>query len=172
MKVSIVYATVEGQTEKIARFLSEKTCALGHDAQLMDVDDPSRISLADSDAVILAASVHQRRHPRNFEAFLGLESNELANKKTLLLSVSLSAAFPDGLQEAQEYVLEMKMRTKFEPDQTELVAGAVRLGEYDYFALQVVRHVVLRDHDYDVQAGNHEFTNWDDLTKKVTAFLG
>ena len=171
MKVSIVYATIEGQTGKIARFVSDKARALGHDVDLLDVDDPSKISLADSDAVILAASVHQRRHPRNFEAFLGAESKELSKKKTMLLSVSLSAAFPEGLQEAQEYVLEMKMRTKFEPDRTEVVAGAVRLGEYDYFALQVVRHVVLRDHDYDVQEGTHEFTDWDSLAKQVAQFL-
>ena len=171
MQVSIVYATVEGQTAKIAHFLSDKIRSLGHDVNLMDVDDPSEISLAGSDAVILAASVHQRRHPRNFEAFLTAENTLLTQKKTMLLSVSLSAAFPEGQQEAEEYVTEMKMRTKFEPHNAVLVAGAVRLGEYDYFALQVVRHVVLRNHDYDVQEGTHEFTDWGDLSDQVTRFL-
>lgn len=171
MHVSIVYATVEGQTGKIARFLTEKASDLGHDVTLVDVDDPSEISLANSDAVILGASVHQRRHPRTFEAFLMAQNDELAQKKTLLFSVSLNAAFAEGLEEAQEYVTEMKMRTKFEPDSTLLVPGAVRLGEYDYFALQVVRHVVLRDRDYDVQEGTHEFTDWDVLANRVDQFL-
>jgi len=171
MKVTVIYGTIEGQTGKIAQFVSEKIGADGHDVELIDADETAEIDLDKSDVVILAASVHQRRHPRNFEALLTAQKAELDKKKTLLLSVSLSAAFPEGLEEAHEYVVEMKMRTGFEPSQELLVPGAVRLGEYDYFAMQVVRHVVLRDHPYDPQQGTHEFTDWDDLESRVKAFL-
>lgn len=171
MKVSVIYATVEGQTGKIAEFVSEKISELGHEAVLVDAEETTQIDLRDSDAVILAAPVHQRRHPRRFEALLEAQKVDLKPKKTLLLSVSLSAAFPEGLEEANDYVVEMKMRTGFEPDDELLVAGAVRVGEYDYFALQVVRYVVLRDRDYDIQHGTHEFTDWAALEEKIAAFL-
>ena len=43
------------------------------------------------------------------------------------------------------------MRTGFDPTQETLVAGAVRLGSYDYFQSQIVRHVALKGHDVELQ---------------------
>ena len=63
------------------------------------------------------------------------------------------------------------MRTDFTPDAEFLVAGAVQTGKYDYFASQVVRHVVLRDREAN-PAKEHEFTDWAALSKAVAAFLG
>ena len=88
-----------------------------------------------------------------------------------MLSISLSAAFPEGLEDAQDYLTEMKMRADFEPDEELLVAGAIRTNKYDYFASQIVRHVVLRGRDFDADAGEHEFTDWEKLTSKIKAFL-
>ncbi len=172
MKVLIIYATVEGQTGKIARFVEDEVGKLGHETALADANDPKTISFEGVDAVILAASVHERRHPRKFEALLTAHKADLKKKKTLLLSVSLSAAFPEGLEEAGEYVVEMKMRTGVVPDAELLVAGAVRTDHYDYFAMQVVRHVVLRDRPYDPDAGEHEFTDWQGLSAEISRFLG
>lgn len=171
MNVLILYATVEGQTGKIARFAEEKVAQLGHKVVLASADDTTAISFEDIDAVILAAPVHQRRHPRSFEALLSGYKQDLQQRKTLLISVSLNAAFPEGLEEAGEYVIEMKMRTGLAPDAELLVAGAVSTSHYDYFAMQVVRHVVLRDRDYDPGAGAHEFTDWEVLASQISKFL-
>lgn len=171
MNVVIVFGTVEGQSRKIANFASEKVQEMGHQVTLFDADSPDELSLEGQDAVILIASVHQRRHPRRFEALITAQTAELARHKTLLLSVSLSAAFPEGLEEAREYVTEMKMRTGFKPDMERLIAGAIRVQEYDYFAMQVLRHVVLRDRDHDADAGQHEFTDWDALAFELGRFL-
>jgi len=160
MTVLIAFATIEGQTGKIARFVESEVREAGHDVVVFDVSDKTKsISFEGVDRVILAASVHERRHPETFEVFLASHRPELEARLTLLISVSLSAAFEDGLEEANEYVVEMKMRTEFTPDAEALVAGAVRSGSYDYFQSQVVRHVVLRDHDYDSEETDHEFTD-------------
>lgn len=171
MKVLILYATIEGQTGKIARFVQKQTEDLGHEVILADADAPAELVFDGIDAVVLAAPVHQRRHPRNFEALLSVRAKELAARKVLMLSVSLSAAFPDGHEEAQEYLLEMKMRTGLDPNAEMLVAGAVRTSKYDYFAMQVVRYVVMRDHEFDTSIEEHDFTDWDGLAKGLGAFL-
>ncbi|GAB5448666.1 flavodoxin domain-containing protein [Gymnodinialimonas sp.] len=171
MNVLILYGSVEGQTAKIARFVKQRVEELGHGATLANADDPVQLPIEGTDAVILAASVHQRRHPRNFEALLSARKDDLAERKVLMLSVSLNAAFPEGREEAEDYVLEMKMRTGLAPDAEVLVAGAVRTSEYDYFAKQVVQHVVMRGRDYDRTAEEHEFTDWDALAKAVEGFL-
>jgi menaquinone-dependent protoporphyrinogen oxidase len=172
MKILIAYGTVEGQTGKIADFIAGKARAMGHEVALFDTSQKlAPVSLDGVDRVILAASVHERRHPQTFEVFVSAQRTELAACKTLMLSVSLSAAFENGLEEAMDYLTEMEMRTRFTPDQSALVAGAVKTGSYDYFASQVVRHVVLKDRNYDPSAGEHEFTDWDALSDRVEAFL-
>jgi menaquinone-dependent protoporphyrinogen oxidase len=65
----------------------------------------------------------------------------------------------------------MKMRTCFAPTEELLVPGAVRISEYDFFAMQVVRYVVLRNRDYDPGEGTHEFTDWNALSEKLESFL-
>ena len=171
MKVLILFATEEGHTGRIARFIEDTVGDLGFEAELVDADEPTELSFDGIDAVILAAPVHQRRHPKNFEALVSAYSELLNELKTLLISVSLSAAFREGLEEAREYVVELKMRTALEPDAELLVGGAIRTSHYDYFAMQVVRHVVLRDRDVDPDLGEHVFTDWTALSQGVSKFL-
>jgi menaquinone-dependent protoporphyrinogen oxidase len=172
MTVLIIFATVEGQTRKIAQFADEEVRKAGHDVVLVDASDKrAAVSFDGIDKVILAAPVHERRHPATFEAFLAANRHMLEHCDTLVISVSLSAAFPEGLEEAADYVTEMKMRTGFSPDAEALVAGAVKSSSYDYFAAQVMRHVVLRGRDYDPSQGDREFTDWNALAATLSKFL-
>ena len=171
LAILILYATVEGQTAKIARFVADEIRKAGAEPILFNADDPDPVSFEGVEKVILAASVHERRHPKAFEVILAAESEALGTLPTLLLSVSLNAAFPEGLSEAREYIVEMNMRTGFTPKRDALVAGAVRSGEYDYFAAQVVEHVVLRGRDDEDGGADQEFTDWAALAETVASFL-
>lgn len=173
MKVVIAFASIEGQTAKIARFVEAEARNAGFETRLVNIrDEDANVAFAGVDIVILAASVHERRHPEAFESFLVDARDQLAARPSLLLSVSLSAAFPEGREEAEDYVIELKARTKIDPDAEMLVAGAVRGTQYDYFAQQVIRHVLLRGRDLDPNGAEHEFTDWAALAKGVSAFLG
>jgi menaquinone-dependent protoporphyrinogen oxidase len=172
MKVLVFFATVEGQTDKIAHFVEKELRKADHAVEMVDANDlTAQVTLDGIDKVILAASVHERRHPKSFEVFLAASQRELEALDTLLISVSLNAAFEEGLEEAKEYVTELKMRTGFTPTMEALVAGAVRTDSYDYFASQIVRHVVLRDKDFDASQGEHEFTDWQALAVTVSGFV-
>ena len=75
------------------------------------------------------------------------------------------------MEEAQDYVDELKMRTELDPDGEILVAGAIRSRSYDYFATQVLRHVVLQGRNYDPSVQEHEFTDWETLEDEILSFL-
>ena len=172
MNVMMVFSTIEGQTGKIAKFLENLIGEEGHEAALVDAEEAEATNFDGVEAVILAAPVHERRHPRKFEAFVAAHAEELAERRSLLLSVSLSAAFPEGMGEAQDYATEMCMRTDLAPDETLLVAGAVRTDAYDYYSKHVLQHVVLRNRDFDPSGvERHEFTDWDVLATKTRGFL-
>lgn len=171
MKILVLYATVEGQTGKIARFAVERAQAAGHEAVLVDALGAAPMSFEGADRVILAAPVHERRHPERFEAVLATHKAELASRPVLMLSVSLNAAFEEGREEARDYLAEMKLRTGLAPSAEMTVPGALKAERYDYYAQQVLRHVILRGKAYDSAAKSHEFTDWQALQAKVDGFL-
>jgi menaquinone-dependent protoporphyrinogen oxidase len=172
MTILIVYGTVEGQTRKIAEFVETRLRDAGKDVVLFDTADLSEdITFDKIDKVILAASVHERRHPKAFEIFISGSSAALSEKPTLLLSVSLKAAFADGQDEAQDYLDEMKLRTGFAPSHELLVAGAIRSASYDFYASQVLRHVVLDGQTFDPSVRDREFTDWNALAAGVADFV-
>ncbi|MES0827632.1 flavodoxin domain-containing protein [Ruegeria sp. SCP11] len=172
MTVFIAFATVEGQTAKIARFISNIAREAGYNARLINTDELSGpVSLDGAKLVIFLAPVHERRHPGTFEAFITSHKDELAIRKSLVLSVSLKAAFASGREEAHDYLNEMLLRTNFKPDATALVAGAVRPENYGYFEKEIVQHVVLLGRNIDPRDGAREFTDWDELASVVMTFL-
>ncbi len=173
MTVLIAFATVEGQTAKIARFISDLTKKAGSNVKLINTDEmPSHVSLDDVVKVILLAPVHERRHPKSFEEFVASNRDALMKRKSLVLSIGLKAAFASGREEARDYLNEMLMRTGFEPNATALVAGAVRPENYGYFEREILKHVVLPGRKVDPRDGAREFTDWDELTSIVMDFLG
>lgn len=172
MEIAVMFETGEGQTRKIAGAVAEQIRGLGHTVTMIDTSEKAAdVALGIVDKVVLAAPVHERRHPEMFEATLAAMRLDLANRPTLMLSVSLKAAFPEGLSEAEDYLTEMEMRTQFQPTQSALVAGAVRPESYDYFQSQIVRHVALAGHDVDLNGETREFTDWDALAHTVASFL-
>lgn len=172
MDVLVIFETVEGQTRKIVEFVEQHICAAGHGVKLFNTADRLGVLSFDGiDKVVLAAPVHERRHPKGFEVLVSASLSDLEARQTLLMSVSLKAAFPDGLEEAQDYLIEMEMRTGFEPDKEVLVAGAVRTSSYGYFENQIVQHAVLDGRDIKLVDGVHEFTDWDALGAEIDAFL-
>lgn len=172
MKVLVFFATIEGQTARIARFVARELEQAGHEVALIDAADKrAEVSPEDFDRVILAGSVHERRHPRLFEMFLAAERKVLDPDRTLLISVSLMAAFDSSRDKALDFVEEMEMRTGFKAKAVALVAGAVRPSSYDYFATQVLRHVVLRGKGYRPEDGDKEFTDWATLKSTVMDFV-
>ena len=172
MRILIVYATTEGQTRKIAERIAGQVRERGHEAELHNSADwQSDFHIDDFDRVIVAGSVHQREHQRPLSIFVPANLASLQSRPTLFISVSLSAAFSDGLAEAQGYVDAFLDEVKWTPSQTLLVAGALRYGEYDYFMEQIVRFVVLKDREAADAHGDHEFTDWEALAGEVDAFL-
>ncbi len=172
MHMLIAYSTTEGHSAKVARFAYDTLLREGHTGTINDLDNVSRMpELAGVDGVVLVGSVHERRHSPALETFMQAQRAWLSKRPTVLLSVSLSAAFEQGIEEARDYVVETELRTGYAPNDTVLVAGAVKPGSYDYFENQVLRFAVLKDREYEVGTSDHEFTDWDALRARLLCFF-
>jgi menaquinone-dependent protoporphyrinogen oxidase len=167
MKILIAYGTTEGQTQKIAMAIGARVQELGHDAHVFDTASLEDIDVASYDRIVVAGSVHHERHQESVEVFVIASLPELQKRPTLFLTVSLSAAFPEGVSDAQRYADIFLRNTGWKPTASLLVAGALRYDEYDYFKAQIIQHVVLKCREVEGAKGDYEFTNWERLFEAV-----
>ena len=170
--VLISFATTEGQTLKIAERISLQIRERGHEVNLYDTASMTDVpEVAAFDAMIVAASVHEEHHQDSAVNFAAAHLDQLICKPAAFVSVSLSAAMPNGQAEAQHYIDRFIAATGWSPAKALLLGGALRWSECDYFQRQVLKHILLKD---DVNPGedfNHEFTDWMALRSFVDDFL-
>lgn len=172
MSILILYASVEGQTRKIARFIESHLRDLGHEVNLIDAGKKG--ATADFNGVrkvILAAAVHRKRHPLEFEKFVASHRDELSARPTLFLSVSLCAGFPEGLEEARSYVEEMSNRTGFVPTTDLLVGGALQFDKYQDYEAWVVRYIAVGMKRHEDVEEDRELTDWAAVRETLSVFV-
>ncbi len=143
MKILIVYASIEGQTRKIAETAAARIEAKGHQAALMNVAMMAEFSLENPDGVMLMAPIHAGRYPTPFVDFVHREQAWLNGLPLALVSVTLAigsenederkqaASFPDALQ----------AETGIKPALIHNAAGALRFTEYDFFKRWIMRYI-------------------------------
>lgn len=172
-KISIVYATTEGQTRRIAEHMAEIAEARGHEIDVLDASAlPRDFSPASYAGIVVAGSVHMGRHQSSLDHFVRRHGPSLARLPNAFVSVSLSAAGDaddrgDALACARRFLAE----TGWDAKHTHIVAGAFRFSRYDFFKRWIMRRIArekghAEDADRDV-----EYTDWDDLEHFVTQFL-
>lgn len=173
MRILIAFGTTEGQTRKVVQAASERIRERGHDVELFDTSGvPANLHPEVFDRIIVAGSVHEKRHQKDLEIFALAHRDALGARPTMFISVSLAAAFDNSLADAQGYVDDFIREVGWQPGRTLLVAGALHHGEYDYFTEQILEHIVLKDRDIDHPEQDQEFTDWEALAEAVDAFVG
>ena len=173
MKVLIAYGTTEGHTRKIVDAVKKKLLQLNHEVKVFDTSGlMGELDLSAFDAIIVAGSVHDSRHQESVEIFLIAKRELLKSKPTMFISVSLAAAFDDGMPDAQAYVDDLYDRVEWRPTQSLLVAGALRHDQYGFYREQFIEHVVLKDRELEHPEQDHEFTDWQFLEQSVDEFVG
>lgn len=171
LNILIAYATTEGQTEKIAKFIDSALSSAGHEVRLHNVSDLSGgLSVSDFDKAVIAGSVHSGKHQGDLELFVFANRNHLNEMPGLFVSVSLAAAFPDNRQDAEGYVDTFREATGWQPTETVLVAGAMKPGIYDWFEKSALMEGDLASHLNQELSETHEFTDWAALTLSIEAF--
>lgn len=172
MKILIAYATTEGQTEKIVKFLGSMLSDTGHEVTRHNVRELSGgLSVKDFDRVIIAGSVHSGKHQEELDLFVFANADTLNQMAAMFVSVSLAVAFEDTQSEALKYVDGFRDSTNWKPVHCELVAGAMRHGAYEWFEESKLLEGDLKRHINSELKEDQEFTDWNSLSKAVVGFI-
>jgi menaquinone-dependent protoporphyrinogen oxidase len=174
MKVLMVYGTSEGQTQKIARFVTDRLADQGH--QTLVVNAIELTQEADPrvfDAVIIAASVHAGRYQSAVIHYVREHLEAIDARPNAFLSVSLAAAGDDEEDVAglKKCLADFTHATGWTPHCIHHVAGAFRYTAYDFLKRWAMKYIAYRKGGPTDTSRDYELTDWDDLTCFADSFV-
>jgi menaquinone-dependent protoporphyrinogen oxidase len=169
-KILLTYGTTEGQTAKIADFISDVLRDHGHDTTVLDVKDTAGSVPEGHDAVIVGASIHMGKHDKHVVDFVRKNHDILTRVPSAFFSVSL-AAHGDST-EAEGYVERFEQETGWQPDKVALFGGALLYSQYGFIKRHMMRKIV-RDKPGDLGtdlARDYVYTEWDGVKRFAEHF--
>lgn len=173
-KILILYASEEGQTARIARFLGDVARREGHEAVTFDVRDQASQEPPATDAVIIGASVHMGRHPAALMRWIKARLDQLNSLPSAFFSVSLAAASssPKERAEAQAIADKFIEQSGWRPGHATTFAGALRYTRYGWLKRILMRWIAAREgsSDLDTQR-DYEYTDWQAVENFAQEFL-
>jgi menaquinone-dependent protoporphyrinogen oxidase len=170
MRIAILYASDEGQTEKIAHYIGAGLRRDGHEVTLTTIKDLSPdFQLGDFNKVLIGASIHMSNHQRYVVKWVSENLNALQHVPNAFFSVSMAASDMTvaGQSEVQGYLKSFVKQTGWIPDHVAPFAGALKFNRYGFFKrLLMLQLVRIKRLDIDTSRDT-EFTDW----RKVDEFI-
>lgn len=174
MKFLVLYATVEGQTQKIAESIAAQLENTGGEVFLTNVVDPGYCDPGMVDAAILCAPIHIGHYPSAFVQYIQNWKSALLDVPTALVTVSLAIASDDTDErdEALKFPENLAKQTGWNPDYQHNAAGALKYLEYDFFKKWMMRRIAGAEGGPVDTSKDYEFTDWDALAGFIDKFAG
>lgn len=178
-RLLIVYATTDGQTGKIARFLARELQELGARVELFDAGFAPRTAVELSnaafaapnpepfDGVIVAASVHAGGFQRSVARWVAAHRDALHRTNAIFLPVCLSVLQKDPrvARDLARIIDRFKQRTGWIPAEIRPVAGAVLYSRYWWLKRMAMRYIMKKAGGGTDTSRDYEYTDWADLEK-------
>ena len=165
--VLIAYASTHGHTGKVCRRIADRLQAADLDVDLCDLGAGESPDPTVHDAVIVAASVHRGSHQRTAIDWVKQHAIGLADKDTLFVSVSLTAAEDTEESRAvtRELIDSFTEETGWTPGRAVSVAGALQYREYDFFTRTLMRLLMRHEGHPTDTSQDYDYTDWGAVEK-------
>jgi menaquinone-dependent protoporphyrinogen oxidase len=175
MRTLVIYATDEGQTEKIAiRIANQLTkLKLAVDRHNIAIDPDEPIALDAYDAVIVGSPIHYSHYDSRMASYLKHYRNTLREMPSAFYSVSLGILSGEKSErdEVRKLTDAYLAETGWSPPLRIHFGGALTYSRYGWLKRRLMRWISGRaggptdtDHDY-------EFTDWDQVDQFVENFV-
>ncbi|WP_255150539.1 flavodoxin domain-containing protein [Halorarius halobius] len=171
-RILLVYATGEGQTEKVATRLADRLRGAGHEVTVSHVSETDAAAVEAADGVLLAASIHMGKPQDAVVAFASEHRDLLAARPSGYVEVCLSAAVddPERQADAHRYVDEFRERTGWDPDAVGVFGGAVRYSQYGFLKRRLMKRIAAEATGDTDTSRDYEYTDWDAVAAFAAEF--
>ncbi|KQW27512.1 protoporphyrinogen oxidase [Rhizobium sp. Root274] len=172
MIILVGYATVEGQSRRIAETIAADIEAAGDRALLFDIGLGGEYAVGHPEAAILCAPIHAARYPASFVAFVRQEASWLNSVPSAFVSVTLliRSELEEEREEARHFPGGLLSETGWAPGLVHHAAGALRYSEYDFFKRWMMKRLAGQENAPTDVSRDHEFTDWEALAAFVEDF--
>ena len=177
-EVLILFATREGQTEKIARRMAAVLEGKGHRVELRDIDRSAReLDLRRYEAVFVGSPVRVGAYLKSVVRFAQERREDLERIPSAFFSVSLAVAArkgerrTDGRAETLRVVEKFKGATGWRPRRIELIAGALPYSKYNFLIRFVMRRIAKAAGGDTDTSRDYEYTDWSAVDRFASEFV-
>jgi menaquinone-dependent protoporphyrinogen oxidase len=177
-EVLVLFATREGQTEKIARRVTAVLEAKGHRVDLRDVDRTSReLDLRRYQAIFIGSPVRVGSYLPSIVRFIRSRRESLERAPAAFFSVSLAVAphrgerKSDGRAETMRVVEKLTRATGWSPRRVELIAGALAYSKYNFLVRFVMRRISAAAGGDTDTSRDYEYTDWNAVDCFASEFV-
>lgn len=172
-KVLVVYASREGQTEKIARHIAKTLTAEGHAVKVHDADRPaSPLDLANFQVAVVGGPIRGGSYPRSLARFVREHRQFLESVPSAFFSVGLAIKGANGREQTLEVVERFVRRTGWRPVRVELIAGALLYTRYNFLIRFVMKRIVAGEGGDTDTSRDYEYTDWPAVERFARELVG
>lgn len=162
----MLYATREGQTEKIAVQICTHLKKAGASVQLINAQDrkiTENIDLEAFDLLVFGASMHAGGVEQELVTFINSHKEQIKQKSCSFFLVLLSAATKDSelrakwLEDARKKMNE-QIQVKFQ--KVEMIAGALMYSKYSFPLKWIMKRIAQKAGEGTDISKDYEYTDW------------
>jgi menaquinone-dependent protoporphyrinogen oxidase len=161
--VLILYATKDGQTERIARRIAATLDRAGHATELFDTASArAPLDLSRFQVVVVGGPIHAGGYPRSLVQFVRRHRRLLESARAVFFSVGLAvqSRTSDGRAQTLQVVEAFVKQTGWRPERVELFAGALPYTRYNFVTRFIMRRIVAKEGGDVDTSRDYEYTDW------------
>lgn len=171
-RILILFASVDGQTARIATRIAAALEAAGHAVTVRSVDAPEGgRDIEAHDALIVGGSIRYGHFSHSLRRLVRERAAAMASRPNAFFSVCLSARWPDkGPAIVERYVTKFRAETRWQPRETASFAGALLYSRYNPF-LRFLMRIFSAAAGGDTQTSrDYDYTDWAAVERFAAAF--
>lgn len=167
----VLYATREGQTEKVAARITMHLEKLGQEVRLVSAGDTgsiAKLNLCAFDRLVFGASVHAGGLERELVEFINSHSEQISRQPRSFFVVLLSAATKDpalranSLADAHRQVTD-QLHVRFHD--MEFIAGALKYSKYAWPLKWLMKRIAKQAGERTNMGQDYEYTDWQQVER-------
>ena len=179
-EVLVLFATREGQTQKIARRMAAVIEAKGHAVEIRDVESSSgKLDLGRYRAIFIGAPIRMGHYLPSIVRFVRKQREALKRVPSAFFSVSLAVAHHrnserrnrEGPAESMRVVEKFTRTTGWSPRRIELIAGALPYSKYNFLIRFVMRRISAAAGGDTDTSRDYEYTDWPAVDRFASEFV-
>lgn len=164
--ILIVYATREGQTEKVSRVMEEHLTGLGVLVKLHHAGDDFFSEIDNFDFILFGASMHAGGVEQELIDFMVTHKEKIIPKPRAFFLVLLSAATKDSKLK-EEWLNNARNRVgdqiPLSFDHIQMIAGALKYSQYSWPMKLIMRNIAKQAGEDTNIFHDYEYTDWDQV---------